>query len=143
MDTSAMNLDDKWDSFVVSINEFVQIDNNFKQDYEDAIAAKLLVDLDNKSKYILGTLFNSIAKNIKKLHDQLIAYKDQADIDTFTTNKQDHFALLNKKVNHLGFKTPTSIGFETPTSTLQISDATPNNKEYKFVYTATLYCIAT
>jgi hypothetical protein len=134
MDTSATNIHNNWDSSVVSIGELVQIDDNFKQDYEDAIAAKLLVDLDNKSKYVLGTLFNSIAKNIKKLYDQLIAYRDQADVNTLTPDKQKCFALLNKKLNHLGF--------ETPASTLQISNATPN-EEYKFVYVAALYCIAT
>jgi ABC-type amino acid transport substrate-binding protein len=128
MDSSATNIHNNWDSSIVSIGEFVQIDNNFKQDYEDAIAAKLLVDLDNKSKYVLGTLFNSTAKNIKKLYDWLIDYKNQADVDTLTTDEQKHLALLNKKLNHLGF--------ETPACTLRISDAMPDDEEYKFVYMA-------
>jgi hypothetical protein len=62
-------------------------------------------------------------------------YQERMDNSTITNHEKTCIKILTKKINHLGFKQPGDV--------LLLDDATPHDKDYKYIYTATLYCIAT
>jgi hypothetical protein len=135
MDTPVASTSRDWDTTSISVDEYITIDDNFIQSYEDAITDKLLTGPDDKSKFVLGTLFNSIARKIKESYCQILMYQERMDDNTITNHEKTCIETLTKKINHLGFKQPGDV--------LLLDDASPHDKDYKYIYTATLYCIAT
>jgi hypothetical protein len=65
MDTPVVSTSRDWDTTSISVDEYITVDDNLIQSYEDAITDKLLTGPDDKSKFILGMLFNSTTRKIK------------------------------------------------------------------------------
>jgi hypothetical protein len=135
MDTPVQSTTRDWDTTSISIDEYITVDDNFIQSYEDAITDKLLTGPDDKSKFVLGTLFNSTARKIKESYCQILMYQERMDNSTITNHEKTCIEILTKKINHLGFKQPGDV--------LLLDDANPHDKDCKYIYMATLYCIAT
>jgi hypothetical protein len=97
MDTPVVSTSRDWDTTSISIDEYITVDDNFIQSYEDAIANKLLTGPDDKSKFVLGTLFNSIARKIKDSYCQILMYQERMDNNTITNHERTCVEILTKK----------------------------------------------
>jgi hypothetical protein len=97
MDTPVASTSRDWDTTSISVDEYITIDDNFIQSYEDAITDKLLTGPDDKSKFVLGTLFNSIARKIKESYCQILMYQERMDNNTIKNHKKTCIQTLTRK----------------------------------------------
>jgi hypothetical protein len=96
MDTPVLSTTKDWDTTSISIDEYITVDDNFIQSYEDAITDKLLTGPDDKSKFVLGMLFNSTARKIKESYCQILMYQERMDNSTITNHKRTCIKILTK-----------------------------------------------
>jgi hypothetical protein len=83
----------------------------------------------------IHAIFNTTARKIKESYCQILMYQERMDNNTITNYERTCVEILMKKMNHLGFKQPGDV--------LLLNDTTPHDKDYKYIYTVTLYCIIT
>jgi hypothetical protein len=97
MDTPIASTSRDWDTTSISIDKYITVNNNFIQSYEDTITDKLLTGPDDKSKFILGMLFNLTARKIKESYCQILMYQERMDNNTITNHERTCIEILTKK----------------------------------------------
>jgi hypothetical protein len=126
--------DETKDTEIVDIYHYVSFNEQFVEDYETAITSGLLKNPSPFTKHVLGTLFNKFVDKLKEARERITTYKDLILNNTISVEQRENNKIIEKQINQLGFQNLDDVA--------KITNATPTDEEYKFVYSAVLYCIA-
>ena len=120
-------------SFVDS-SRYFSIKEQYTESYETAIISGLLCNTDATVKYVLGTFLDSCIKNLAETYALIMEYRNKRDDHTISTEEQEALQTTEAEFRRLGFETPHSF--------VSLRTSVENDEDYKYVYAATLYCIA-